>query len=168
MINCSELVNKLADIKGVEVTEEVIRSYNIDSTEMLKNLNDAKFNKAAIKWINYYPDIHFSNSIVTQFIDLVGANGSHRAWVSRIDPGYAAPWHWDADEKERDYLKKGPITRYTLFLKDFAPGQIFVLDKDIIVQAKEGEVIKWKSHALWHSAANVSLVPNWMIHLVAY
>ena len=100
--------------------------------EILDLWKAANFNLETIKWINYYPTKDFPQEIVDSFAKKLNLSTVHRSWISRIDPGYMAPWHWDIDDNEEEYLKQGPITRYTIFLKDTAPGQIFILEKEYL------------------------------------
>ena len=74
----------------------------------------ADFNMSAIKWINYYPGQHFDEDIVSQLSKSLDIT-AHRAWISKITPGYFAPWHWDVDDSEEQYLSKGTIKRFSIF-----------------------------------------------------
>ena len=79
-----------------------------------------------------------------------------------------APWHWDVDDNEDEYLKHGDIVRYTIIPKQFANGHIFILGNDYFYNLDEGKIIPWSSHKEWHSGINAGLEPNWMFHILGY
>ena len=170
MINWNDIIASLEDKEGSAVTTDPAR-WNLDTpgyTDIYSMWREANFNASAIKWINYYPGEHFSEDIVKQAAKELGLKIVHRAWVSRIDPGYMAPWHWDVDDNEQEYLKHGPIVRYTIVMKAFANGHILIIDKDYFYNLYEGKRIRWKHHRDWHSGINAGMEPNWLFHILGY
>lgn len=170
MVNWNEITNSLKNQEGSAVTTDPAR-WNLDTpgyNEIFKIWKDANFNSSAIKWINYYPETHYDNTVVEAVAKSLNLKGIHRSWISRIDPGYMAPWHWDVDDNEQGYLKVGPIIRYTVIIKDFTPGQLFILKDKHFFNVSEGVVIPWESHRNWHSGINGSMKTNWMFHILGY
>lgn len=170
MNDWDSIIDQLVDQEGSAVTTDPSR-WNLDTpgyNEIFKSWKEANFNSAAIKWINYYPDTHFSNDVVQVVADTFGLTGVHRSWISRIDPGYMAPWHWDVDDNEEEYLKCGPILRYTVIIKPFANGHVFILGNDYYYNLPQHSIIKWDNHREWHSGINAGMEPNWMFHILGY
>jgi hypothetical protein len=170
MDNWTSLVQLLVPKDGVDITTDpkLWDESNPAYKEILKKWQDAQFNLASIKWTNYYPGLHFQSELVNQLVIDLKLSGLHRAWVSRVDPGFMTGWHWDVDDNEEQYLEKGSIVRYTIALQDFAPGQIFILDKEYHLDSVAGKIIQWSDHRLWHTAMNSSYQPNWMLHILGY
>jgi len=169
-IDWDELISSLMLQQGVSVTTDPSRwdlntpGYN----EIFKIWKKANFNSAAIKWTNYYPEQHFDQKIVQDVADYLRLTGIHRAWISRVDPGYFAPWHWDVDDNENAYLEKGEIKRYSCFIKSPAHGQIFVIGNDYLYDCPQGAIIKWNNYKDWHSGINAGMTPKFMLHILGH
>jgi hypothetical protein len=137
-------------------------------TEIFTMWKEAEFNVSSIEWINYYPEKDFNNDIVTDAADFLELSGIHRSWISRINPGYYAPWHWDVDDNENEYLKKGEIKRYTITMSNPTIGHIFILNDDYHFNKPSGTILKWKNYKDWHAGINGGLTPKFMFHLIGY
>jgi hypothetical protein len=162
--NWKEIISQLG--KGVDITTDPSR-WNLDTPgykEIYQMWKDANFNMDSIKWTNYYPDKHFNSNIVNVYS--TDFKIIHRAWISRLDPGYMAPLHWDVDDNEHEYLKHGPLKRKTIMMQDFALGQLFILGKEHYYNLLENSVIDWDKYNEWHSASNASMLPNYMLHII--
>jgi hypothetical protein len=167
MIDWDIIIAKLTD--GAEVTTDPGRwnLSNPDYLEIYEKWQKANFNMSAIKWINFYPDKHFDQEIV----DVVAEDLEltvHRAWISRIDPGYFAPWHWDADDNLKSYESKGDITRYSIFMTKLSPGHFFTVDNRTFSDFQQGSIYRWQSYKSWHAGANAGLTPKFMFHIIGY
>jgi hypothetical protein len=167
MIDWNNVIASLPD-EG-EVVMPLSDRWDLSNLEYLKIYNQwtqAKFNLSAIKWTNYYPGIHFDTSIVEEFANTLGVK-ILRSWISRIDPGYFAPWHWDVDDHEDEYLKQGNPIRYSCFIENPSHGHIFIVDDEYFYNQPQGTVVKWKNYKSWHSGINAGLEPKYMLHLLA-
>jgi len=133
-----------------------------------KMWQDAKFNTNAMQWINYYPGKDFTQDLVDDVAKYLRLSGVHRAWISRIDPGYMAPWHWDVDDNESTYLQKGEIKRYSMTLCSPAMGHIFIVGDDYIYNVPEGSIFKWKNYKEWHTGINAGMTPKFTFHIIGY
>ena len=168
-VDWNEVINILPD-EGVEVTTDPTR-WKLDTpgyTEIYKMWQDANFNIASIKWTNYYPEKHFSKTIIDDIASYLRLNGVHRSWISRVDPGYFAPLHWDVDDNEDEYMKHGEIFRYSILLGEPTHGHIFILGDDYIFEAPRGSIFKWKNYKDWHSGINAGMKPKFMLHFLGY
>jgi hypothetical protein len=155
---------------GSPVTTDPSR-WNMDTTgysDILKMWNDAKFNPASIKWINYYPNEHFEKLLEENIKNFLGLSEVHRSWVSRIDPGYYAPLHWDVDDNEHTYLTKGTIKRFTVIINPMQLGQLFILGNQYIHSLEQGTILEWNNYKEWHAGINASMEPAYMFHLLAF
>lgn len=167
--NWKQLISHLSTCDGSEVTPDPDR-WNERNPEYKKIYNiweQSNFNMQSIKWINYYPDVHFPytiNSLVSSFT----GKTCHRSWISRVDPGYCAAWHWDVDDNENKYLEKGRIYRYSVFISDPTPGQSFNVENQYLVNQEPGAVWEWENHNAWHAGMNASLSPKYMLHFLGY
>ena len=162
------VIDSLSNLEGSIVSTDPNR-WDLETpgyTEIFKLWKQANYNANSIQWINYYPDIHYSKDIVTKLAEELNLSHVHRSWISRINPGYTAPWHWDVDDNESEYLSHGHITRYTVMMHDFSMGHIFILNDDYHIKCKKGDQVFWDDHRSWHAGINAGLEPNYMFHIL--
>jgi len=168
-VKWNDVVAHVTSQEGDSVTTDPTR-WHLDTpgyTDIFSMWKNGNFNPAAIKWTNYYPNDHFDNNVTKQVCKYLRIT-PHRSWISRIDPGFIAPWHWDVDDNEAEYLKQGEILRYSIFIEESAPGQILILGEDYLFNQKEGAIVKWNSPREWHCGINASMKPALMFHVLGY
>ena len=166
MINWNSIISDLKD--GSVVTVDPDR-WNLDNPEYNKILEiwkKANFNLDSVKWTNYYPGKEFSEDVVNYFANELNLKYIHRAWISKIDPGYMAPWHWDVDENEEEYLKYGLIKRYTVVVNQMASGHLLIIGSDYYYNKPNNTIIKWGKYNEWHSSSNAGLEPSYLFHIL--
>lgn len=169
IVDWDQLISLLLTVEGSNVTTDPAR-WNTDTpgyNEIYTMWSDANFNSNSIKWINYYPGVHFEQSIIDNIASYLNVS-IHRSWISRIDPGYFAPKHWDVDDNENEYLKKGKIYRYSVIMGDPTHGHIFIVGDDYLYNCDKGSIFKWHNYRDWHSGINAGMKPKFMLHLIAY
>jgi hypothetical protein len=71
-------------------------------------------------------------------------------WFVKLLPGEMQALHIDPHLVE----VKNPV-RYTMFLKDFEPGHIFVYDDKMISNYKAGDVYEWSDPMIVHGVVNI-------------
>ena len=120
-----------------------------------------------MKWINYYPSIDFDQEIVDRFSSVLGVKVL-RAWVSRVDPGWFVPHHWDVDDADQEYLKLGTPRRFTCFMNRAEVGQIIYINDDYLYNQEVGNTYEWNNYKDWHASANCSLSPKFLFNLLGY
>ncbi len=155
-------------INGSDVTVDPAR-WNLGNPEYKKILDlwtKANFNLDCIKWTNYYPSTSFSDDVVNNVAQELNLKHVHRAWISKIDPGYMAPWHWDIDDNETEYLKFGSIKRYTVIIKQMAKGHLLIVGDDYFYNKPTDTVIKWANYKEWHSSSNAGMEPSYLFHIL--
>lgn len=168
-IDWDTVIAELTIQNGVSVTTDKDR-WDLVTPEYLEIEDiwiNANINPSSIKWINYYPDVHFSNELINTVANFLNVK-IHRAWISRIDPGYLAPWHWDVDDNEAEYLSKGTPIRYSIFITPASMGHVLIVNNKYYHSMPHGSIIKWDNYKDWHCGINGGLIPKFMLHLLAY
>ncbi len=169
MIDWDTVINQVHSQEGTSVTTDP--SYwdtnNPHYGEVYRLWNEAKFNHQSIKWINYYPVKNYDKIIETTVAQNLNVNPI-RSWISRIDPGYYAPWHWDIDDKEEEYKQLGNLVRYTVFIDKPKLGQVFILTDKYYFEIEQGTTLEWPNYTDWHIGINGGLSPYYMFHLLGY
>lgn len=171
-INWNGLRNSLLNREGKIITMD-LKNFNSQDkryVEIFNNLSKANFNEDSAKWTNYYSGLDYSQSVDNVLLDWLGLNGLHKTWVSRIDPGYYAPWHWDVDDYEEEYLKKGSIRRFSGFIdpKEKGMAHVFTIEKDAICNTNSGDFYEWSNYKSWHSGMNGGLYSKFMYHVLGW
>jgi hypothetical protein len=165
----NEVIDSLLLQKGIDITVDQSK-WDLDTpgyTDVYEIWKKANFNSNSIKWINYYPGKHYDQHIVDDLANYLRVK-TIRSWISRIDPGYFAPWHWDIDDKEKEYLSKGTLSRFSCFIEPPSMGHIFILGDQYYFNMPQGTLIKWNDYKEWHCGINGGLTPKFMFHLLAY
>lgn len=169
-VDWNEIIQSLQNRAGLDLKYDSSHwnnSSDIRYQEIKKLWDECDFNKSSVKWTNYYPEKDFEASITDSVASYLRVN-VHRSWISRVRPGFCAPWHWDVDDNEEQYLSIGMPKRYSIFIGPPALGHVFLLGKDYIYNVPQGSIFKWKNYKEWHAGMNVGLSSKWMFHLLAY
>lgn len=140
----------LPDVPEIQEMKDNLKNYPADSFE----------------WFNLYPGQDFSNSVVDQFAKQHNLTCC-RAWISIINPGKTAPWHWDWDANLPEYESKGSVVRYSVSLGDDI-GHVFMCGKTVYYNLEAGTEIKWSNYKEWHGAANFGFTPYRLFHFLGY
>lgn len=167
-INWNDVIESLQG-EGSPITADP-SIWNLSNPEYEKIYNgwkQANFNIEAVKWINFYPEKNFDKSLTEKIASNLKVN-IFRSWISRIDPGYFAPWHWDVDDNEDLYMSYGYPRRFTIFMNPPTHGHIFIVDDKYYFNQAQGLCIEWKNYKDWHSGINAGMTPNYMFHLLGW
>lgn len=165
-INWQGLVDSLADVQGETRTYGVdfYQNTNGQFDEIIKLWQTAGYDKSGtVEWINYYPGSHFSQDIVAAFEQFTNTK-CIRAWVSKIRPGRYAPYHWDIDDQEEEYLKQGNLVRYTAHPCTPTMGQVLIVENQAFHMEAQGNVYQWPTHRAWHAGGNCSFTPKYLFN----
>jgi hypothetical protein len=160
------LIDSIKDQESVPITTDpsIWKMEIPDYLEIFNLWKKANYPEHMIRWNNYYPNVHFTDELDKLICEHFNI-GYRRSWISRVDPGYSAPWHWDIEDEPEDY--DGPL-RLSIFIKNCQPGHIFILGKeDVFFNMKEGDGIFWKRFNEYHIGMNAGLEPKYMYHLKA-
>jgi hypothetical protein len=167
LFNWNDVITSLEDQEGTSITADPSK-WNLDTpgyTDIYKMWKDANFNPNAIKWINFYPEKNYPKEIVEELAQGLNIRVL-RSWISKIDPGYFAPWHWDVDDNEEEYLQGGEIVRYSCFIEPPAMGHVFIINNDYYFNVPQGKLVKWNNYKDWHCGINGGLTPKYMLHVL--
>jgi hypothetical protein len=164
-----QITQSLIDREGKEISPSN-GNWNLKTQgyqEIYNKWVDAKFNMQSIKWINYYPAVDYDTNIIDIFQQQLKVTHI-RSWISRIDPGYCAAWHWDVDDYEAEYVKLGNIKRFTCHIGNTDPGHAFMVGNSCLHNEKNGDVFQWSDYRAWHGGMNCGLIPKFMFNFLGY
>ena len=140
----------------------------LDEPVVRKMIDDLKgYPSESIEWFNYYPAVDFNVRVVKEFSDLVEKE-CVRAWISNINPGKTAPWHWDWDANEQSYLKKGDLVRFHVSISPPSPGHVFMVDDKCFYNERQGTIYEWENHRSYHAGANCGSKPKFLFNFLGY
>jgi hypothetical protein len=118
-----------------------------------------------VEWEMFFPGHNFDQSIVDTFAEYVGLEKVHSCWISRIWPGYFAPWHWDVNDDEARLSKEPTKPRWHCHMGKPAFGHVFIADDQCFYNQPQGTVYRWDSRSLWHAGTNCGLVPKYLFNI---
>lgn len=109
------------------------------------------------QWDMFFPGQNFDPEIATQFAKYVGLESAETAyvWVSRINPGNVAPWHWDVTDDEVTLDLKDRV-RYHCHIQrpEDTIGHTLIVEETCLYMPAQGSVYKWPSRKSWHGGSN--------------
>ena len=125
----------------------------------------ANMNIPGVKVHNYEPEM-FDSTVTAKMEKLLGLTHIE-SWISRIDPGCMAPYHWDFDNPQIAELKDIP-RRIAVHISEHAFGHVFIVEDHISYNYKIGDMLEFPKLRAWHAGANLGLVPKYMYHFIGY
>ena len=174
--NCSEfidwesIVHTVSKRPGKLVTTDKSQwKYNTNPVygEFIKMWEEANFNVGSVRWINYYPGEDFGDDVVAKFEELYQVTRL-KVWISRIDPGYCTPWHWDTDDNEAEWINQGNIRRFICFMDPPQIGHMLAMEDHCFYKEAVGNVYEWENFKLWHAGTNCGLTPKFLFNFLGY
>lgn len=177
--NCNNVINWDGVIKHLETQEPAYvgprhkLSDPIPGIQQVGNgwLNagyETIFYGGQIGWDMFQPGHQFDKSIMNKFAEFVGYKQVVECWISRIYPGYMAPWHWDTNDKDFEYEKMPPMTRFSCHISKPAPGHVFIIEDKCFYNQAQGNVYQWPDRQSWHAGANFGLTPKYLFNIFGY
>jgi len=134
--------------------------------DIINSWKTAGYDKCdSVEWINYYPGKHFSNTVITDFEKWSNTTCA-RSWISRIRPGKMAPLHQDIDDHIEEYLAKGTLVRYSVFISAPSLGAMFLLKDKAYHLEPQGTVLQWSHYLDWHAGSNCGLADKFMFNFL--
>lgn len=163
------VVNKIALQPGEVRTIGKDFYKNIDGrfNKIAQMWNNAGYTQQKVEWINYYPDIHFSNDIVEEFAKAHNLTTA-RAWISKVRPGKSAPWHQDIDDDLEKYESLGKLKRYTCQICQPEHGQVFLIEQESYYMLPQNTTVLWNDYMAWHGASNCGFKDHYLFHFIGY
>jgi hypothetical protein len=166
IINWDKIIETVQNNNGI-VLPNLIWS-NPHFKEMKKLYVNSNYIMSSAEWINYYPGVDYDKLVDEEFGKFIGKPKYARAWISRINPGKTAPWHWDLDDQEEEFLKNGNLIRYTSRINPPGVGQVTIIGNNALYNGPAGDVYKWPDHRIWHGSVNAGLTPKYQYNYLAY
>jgi hypothetical protein len=173
--NCNNIINWEDIVKTLLVQEPAFIGPRhrendpvIGISEIAKLWNTAGYRLSvdggSAGWAMYLPSKNFNQSVVDVFSEYVGINPIN-AWISRIDPGMMAPWHWDANDAEDAYEKMPNMVRFSCHISAPSPGHVLICEDTCLYNQEQGNVWQWPDRKSWHAGANCGLVPKFLFNI---
>ena len=163
MIDWNSVISNLENGSIVSVDSGRWNLKNPKYSEILKLWTENNFNTASVKWINYYGNKTVEEEVANRLNLKV-----ERSWISCVEPGYMTGYHYDIDDNEQEYLKKGILKRYSIFISEPDVGHLFILDKEYYYNKPQGSILEWKHHREWHNGINGGLTNKFMYHILGH
>lgn len=120
---------------------------------------------SSVRWTNYYPGKDFDQVVVDTVANAIGIKPL-RSWISRVDPGFQAPWHYDVDDNEEEYLSQGQLIRISAFIMPAELGHVFTIKEHSYIAEEVGSLYEWDNYRDWHEAKNTGTSPHFMFHIL--
>jgi hypothetical protein len=170
-MNCSNIIdwkhviNALKDPAVPAYIKPEEWSMKKDYNEIHKLWMDANMNIAGVRVFNYEP-FQIDDNVIPAMEKFLGLTHVE-SWISRIDPGCMAPYHWDFDNPAIATLPREP-KRYSVHISEFSFGHVFIVDNRICYNFQVGDIVEFSNFREWHAGANMGLVPKYMYHFIGY
>jgi hypothetical protein len=118
------------------------------------------------RWDMFFPGKNFSDDVVDAFAKFVGLSSYTNAWISRVNPGDVAPWHWDVTDDEVTLDATSEIVRFHchIQLPEETIGHSLIVDDQCFYKEAQGSVYKWASRKSWHGASNCGPEPMYLFN----
>lgn len=84
-------------------------------------------------------------------------------WIIKLKPGKLQPIHIDPHTVER----KNTI-RYSMFLKDWEPGHIFLYEDKALMDYKAGDLYQWEYSTMPHGVANIGFTNRFTLQITMF
>jgi len=165
-IDWNKIISGIKNKEGIVLPKLIWPNPHFE--EMKKLYADSNYIMSSAEWINYYSGTDYDEEVNKMFGKFVGKVEYARAWISRINPGKTAPWHWDLDDEEEEYLKRGDLLRYTSRISPNGVGQVAIVGNTAIHGGHAGDVYLWPDHRMWHGSVNAGLTPKYQFNYLAY
>jgi hypothetical protein len=120
----------------------------------------ATYDLTRTEWDFYDGGFHFQDDRPSEIAELMDQTLLSYD-VSRIQPGFIAPWHQDPI-----VLNDPRIQRWTLTITDPVKGQFVQVEDQVLVMPKRNTLYRWLDPMAEHGAANFSMQDYWLLHLL--
>lgn len=160
-------------IKNSLVPEQFARS---PFFHMVKDWAEARYNFKNITFENYYPNLerywpefHFSKSIVESFQRYINLE-VEECWISKVNPFTSVPFHKDEYDQEDTWVNKQnkKLSRYMVFIDKPHKNQLLIVGNTYYENTTQHTVIKWNSTKETHALINCSRIPHFLFHYLGF
>lgn len=161
-LNSGDLISMSSVLeKSTQTDKQIVSSYK----QIHETWETSGYDVEKIFWYDYYPEEHFSIKVQEQFSKIVSAM-PRRVWISEILPGRCAPYHWDVEDHEKEWLAQGELVRYTCFIDKPKFGHVFILEDKHFYNVNQHTIIKWNNYKNYHAGTNCGYEPYYLFHFL--
>lgn len=140
---------------------ELLGSYH----DVINTWDQAGYNLEEIEWWDYYPGEHFDIEIQNKFAEIVDAQPL-RVFVSDVRPGTNAPYHWDVEDKEQEWLAQGELKRWVCFMDKPRWGTVLILEDEAFHNVPQGQIWEWDSYRSYHAGTCMGIHHQYLFHFL--
>ena len=133
--------------------------------EIIGTWQRANYDLTNIEWWDYYPGQHFDISVQDKFASIVNADPL-RVFVSEVMPGPCAPYHWDVEDHEEEWLALGPLIRYVCFMDRPHFGNVFMLKEECFYLTEQHSIYEWDHYRDYHAGTSCGTHPQYLFHFL--
>jgi hypothetical protein len=143
------------DVPGIEEVGRPLREAGYKTAQEGGNM----------RWDMLLVEQHFKKEIAEKFCEFVGMDSYINCWISRVNPGDVAPWHWDITDDEETLNAKKSLRRFHCHVSGPENGHTIIVDDVCLYKQPQGAVWEWSSRKSWHAGANAGLVPKYLFNI---
>lgn len=170
--DCNKLINQLSNHNGethngfiqISASHPEYANY-LEHTQLAKNAGYDR--NDSVKFRHFKPGTHFDNEFVELFSKFVNATPMV-VFVSEINPGHMAPWHYDIDQFEQENSSKGEKVRFHVHLSEPQPGHVFILEDHAFYNIPQGNTYQWNNTKSWHAGTNCGMFPKYLFNFKGF
>lgn len=141
--------------------QDLLSSYR----EVIGTWENAGYDLKQIEWWDYYPGEHFDIEVQRVFERMFNVI-PRRVFVSKVMPGRMVPYHWDVEDKEKEWLEEGSLVRYVCFIDEPRFAHVLILEDQAFHNVKRGEIYKWDNYRSHHAGSNGGAGPYYLFHFL--
>lgn len=165
-IDWFDVITKLQNYQGKCIVPDKTVLTSPAYKELFDLWDTSNFNYSSVQWINYYSS-EYGKNIQIEFEKIVGAKHL-RSWISKINPGYCAPWHWDVDDDEEEYIEYGKLKRFVCTIGQQHPWHFSVVGNTSLHNSENGDIFLWDNYKEWHAGMNAGVTPKYQYNYLGY
>ena len=143
------------DVPGIEEVGRPLRDAGYKTSNEGGNM----------RWDMLLVGQQFDASIADRFCEYVGMESYINCWISRVNPGDVAPWHWDVTDDEATLDAGKPLRRFHAHVSGPENGHTIIVDDVCLYKQPQGAVWEWSSRKSWHAGANAGLTPKYLFNI---
>jgi hypothetical protein len=140
---------------------DLLNSYR----EVIGTWEKAGYDLTKIEWWDYYPGEHFDVEVQNVFAKMFNIK-PRRVFVSKVMPGRMVPYHWDVEDKEKEWLSEGSLVRYVCFVDEPKFGHVLILEDEAFHNIERGTIYEWNSYRSHHAGVNGGAGPQYLFHFL--
>ena len=151
----------VVDRSEAEADGDLLDSYR----GIINTWSDAGYKLSDIYWYDYYPGVHFDIDVQNKFSNIVNAD-PRRVFISKVDPGRNVPYHWDVEDKEKEWLAQGELKRWVCFIDKPRWGSVLILEDKAFYNVGQGEIWEWDHYRSHHAGTCCGAHSQYLFHFL--